>query len=66
MQSLFILFLCFSFSFISGYQTAFSQLSFASKKDADPFSEIVCPKEYLAKQLYRLSVSQPGKVYSLL
>jgi len=48
-----------------GYQTAFSQLAFASKKDADPFSEIVCPKEFLAKQLYRLSTAHPGKINPL-
>jgi len=46
----------------SGYQTAFSQLAFGSKKETDPFSEVMYPKEFLAKQLYHLSVSIPGKV----
>lgn len=48
-----------------GYQTAFSQLAFAGKRDADPFSTVVCPKEFLAKQLYRVSTAHPGKVKSL-
>ena len=47
---------------LAGYQTAFSQLAYASKKDSDPFHDIIDAKEYLAKQLYRLSVSHPGKV----
>ncbi|XP_047141486.1 exportin-2 isoform X1 [Hydra vulgaris] len=50
----------------AGYQTAFSQLAFANKKDQDPFQEIPDPKEYLAKQLYRLSHSQPGKISVLI
>ena len=45
-----------------GYQTAFSELMFAGRKEHDPFQNIVDPKEYLAKQLYKLSLSCPGKV----
>ena len=52
--------------FFSGYQTVFSQLAFGSKKDSDPFSEVVYPKEFLAKQLYHLSVKIPGKVGNLI
>lgn len=49
-----------------GYQTAFSALAFASKKDHDPFTEILEPKEFLAKKLYALSVSHPGQVTRLI
>jgi len=49
-----------------GYQNVFSQLSYGNKKDNDPFHQIVDPKEFLAKQLYRLSVAHPGKLTSLI
>jgi len=49
-----------------GYQTAFSQLAFASKKDHDPFSDIIDAKEFLAKQIYKLSTKHPGKITSLI
>ena len=45
-----------------GYQTAFSELMFAGKKEHDPFYNFSDPKEYLAKQIYKLSLSCPGKV----
>lgn len=45
-----------------GYQNVFSQLAYGTKKDNDPFHEILDPKEYLAKQLYRLSLAHPGKL----
>eukprot|EP00794_Sanderia_malayensis_P004821 gene4821-5453_t len=45
-----------------GYQTAFSELMFAGKKEEDPVKNISEPKEYLAKQLYKLSLSCPGKL----
>ena len=48
--------------FIKGYQTAFSELMFAGKKEHDPFHVISEPKEFLAKQLYKLSLTCPGKV----
>jgi len=50
----------------AGYQNAFSQLAYGSKKDEDPFHEILDPKEYLAKQLYRVSVTHPGKLGPLI
>jgi len=49
-----------------GYQTAFSQLAYASKKDNDAFPEVLDAKEYLAKQLYRLSIAHPGKLGPLI
>ncbi|XP_065062318.1 exportin-2-like [Rhopilema esculentum] len=45
-----------------GYQTAFSELMFAGKKEHDPFHVISEPKEFLAKQLYKLSLTCPGKL----
>jgi len=49
-----------------GYQNAFSQLAYASKKENDPFHEVLDPKEYLAKQLYGLSLQHPGKLTPLI
>ena len=49
-----------------GYQNVFSQLAYGSKKDNDPFHEILDPKEYLAKQLYRVSLAHPGKLAPVL
>lgn len=46
-----------------GYQTAYSQLAFAGKKERDPFSgTIPDAKLYLAQSLQKLSSSQPGKI----
>ena len=45
-----------------GYQTAYSQLVFAGKKDVDPCSAVPDAKLFLAKHLEKLSVGQPGKV----
>jgi len=49
-----------------GYQNVFSQLAYGSKKDNDPFQEVIDPKEFLAKQLYRVSVAHPGKLTPLI
>lgn len=49
-----------------GYQTAFSKLAFASSKSTDPFPTIPDAKEFLAKQLYKLSVNKPGKLTALI
>lgn len=46
-----------------GYQTAYSQLAFASKKERDPFAETVPNvRTHLAISLQKLSASHPGKV----
>lgn len=46
-----------------GYQTAYSQLAFAGKKERDPFSgTIPDAKVYLAQSLQKLSSSEPGKL----
>lgn len=46
-----------------GYQTAFSQLAFAGKKEHDPIGEAVCnPKILLAQSLHKLSTACPGRV----
>jgi len=46
-----------------GYQTAYSQLVFAGKKDRDPFSGIIPDaKIYLAQSLQKLSSAEPGKI----
>ena len=48
---------------ITGYQTVFSQLAFAGKKENDPLAKSVPDaKIYLAKQLAKLSAANPGKV----
>jgi len=49
-----------------GYQNVFSQLAYGNRKDNDPFQQILDPKEFLAKQLYGLSVAQPGKLTHLI
>ena len=55
----FFIFLCSK----PGYQTAYSQLAFAGKKERDPFSgTIPDAKVYLAQSLQKLSLSEPGKV----
>lgn len=46
-----------------GYQTAYSQLAFAGKKERDPFSETVPDaKIFLAQSLQKLSSDNPGKI----
>ena len=48
---------------IAGYQTAYSQLAFAGKKEQDLLSESVPElKMSLAKHLEKLNAAQPGKV----
>uniref|UniRef100_A0A3P9ABR0 Exportin-2 n=1 Tax=Esox lucius TaxID=8010 RepID=A0A3P9ABR0_ESOLU len=50
-----------------GYQTAFSQLAFAGKKEHDPIGEAVNnPKLLLAQSLHKLSTACPGRVPSML
>ncbi|MEE6512400.1 hypothetical protein FKM82_019353 [Ascaphus truei] len=50
-----------------GYQTAFSQLAFAGKKDHDPIGQMVSnPKILLAQSLHKLSTACPGRVSSML
>jgi len=48
-----------------GYQTAYSQLSFAGKRESDPVN---CdnPKQYLAQNLASMSKHYPGKVQGML
>ena len=47
----------------TGYQTAYSQLAYAGKKERDPFSgTIPDAKIYLAQSLHKLSSANPGKV----
>ena len=48
-----------------GYQTAFSQLAFAGKKEHDPIGDSMGnPKILLAKSLHKLSTACPGRVRS--
>ena len=48
---------------ILGYQTAYSQLAFAGKKESDFLTETVPQlKMGLAKGLEKMSASHPGKV----
>ncbi|MGH0145719.1 UNVERIFIED_CONTAM: hypothetical protein FKN15_024670 [Acipenser sinensis] len=50
-----------------GYQTAFSQLAFAGKKEHDPIGDSVSnPKILLAQSLHKLSTACPGRVPSML
>uniref|UniRef100_A0A3Q0SLW7 Exportin-2 n=1 Tax=Amphilophus citrinellus TaxID=61819 RepID=A0A3Q0SLW7_AMPCI len=50
-----------------GYQTAFSQLAFAGKKEHDPIGDAVGnPKILLAQSLHKLSTACPGRVPSML
>ena len=46
----------------SGYQTAYSKLMFAGKKEHDPVAQIPEAKLNLAKHLHKLSIGCPGKV----
>lgn len=46
-----------------GYQTAFSQLAFAGKKEHDPVGQMVNnPRIHLAQSLHKLSTACPGRV----
>ena len=56
---------CYNFVYImrTGYQTAYSQLAFAGKKEHDPLgSDVPDPKLNLAKHLGKLATGNPGKV----
>ena len=48
-----------------GYQTSYSQLIFASKKEHDPLAVIQDPKANLAQSLSKLSVGHPGMIRPL-
>uniref|UniRef100_A0A4X2JNK3 Exportin-2 n=1 Tax=Vombatus ursinus TaxID=29139 RepID=A0A4X2JNK3_VOMUR len=48
-----------------GYQTAFSQLAFAGKKEHDPVGLVNNPKIHLAQSLHKLSTACPGRVPSM-
>lgn len=49
-----------------GYQTAFSQLAFAGKKEHDPIGDAVSnPKILLAQSLHKLSTACPGRVRTI-
>uniref|UniRef100_A0A3P8UU86 Exportin-2 n=1 Tax=Cynoglossus semilaevis TaxID=244447 RepID=A0A3P8UU86_CYNSE len=51
----------------ASYQTAFSQLAFAGKKEHDPIGDAVGnPKLLLAQSLHKLSTACPGRVPSML
>jgi len=46
-----------------GYQTAYSQLAFAGKKERDPFfGAVPDAKLFLAQSLQTLSTAHPGKI----
>jgi len=50
-----------------GYQTAFCQLVFASKRSPDPYhGSVADPKVHLAQSLQKLSVRYPGKLMPLI
>ncbi|KAF6284202.1 chromosome segregation 1 like [Rhinolophus ferrumequinum] len=49
-----------------GYQTAFSQLAFAGRREHDPIGQMVNnPKIHLAQSLHKLSTACPGRVPSM-
>jgi len=48
-----------------GYQTAYSQLVFAGRKEHDPVANVTEPKLFLAQSLGKLSVGHPGSVNTL-
>ena len=48
-----------------GYQTAYSQLIFAGKRDHDPLANIVDTKQNLALSLSKLSTGHPGMIRPL-
>lgn len=49
-----------------GYQTAYSQLAFAGKKETDPFAAIPNVRFNLVQSLGKLSVTYPGKIAPLI
>ena len=49
-----------------GYQTAYSQLAFAGKREEDPVAQVTDVKVYLAKQLVKLSTTHPGKLPAMI
>uniref|UniRef100_A0A4W3IGC0 Exportin-2 n=1 Tax=Callorhinchus milii TaxID=7868 RepID=A0A4W3IGC0_CALMI len=50
-----------------GYQTAFSQLAFAGKREHDPIGASVSnPRVHLAQCLHKLSTACPGRVPSMI
>jgi len=49
--------------FLTGYQTAYSQLAFAGKKERDPFfGTVPDAKMFLVQSLQKLSTAHPGTV----
>ncbi|XP_046365033.2 exportin-2-like [Haliotis rufescens] len=52
---------------VAGYQTAYSQLAFAGKKEHDPLGDsIPDPKTFLAQHLQQLSASNPGMIANMI
>merc|ERR550532_3190148 len=49
-----------------GYQTAYSQLIYAGKREHDPVAGVGDPKAFLAKSLASLSSQQPGRLPSII
>ena len=45
-----------------GYQTAYSQLAFAGKRDHDPVATVPDARTNLAQSLHKLSTGHPGMV----
>lgn len=64
-MQIFVCFIDFTFFltalFFLGYQAAYSQLAFATKKSDDPV-KVDNPKIYLAQSLAEFSKKFPGKV----
>ena len=48
-----------------GYQTAYSHLNFAGKRDHDPLASILDAKQNLATSLSKLSTGNPGMIRPL-
>ncbi|XP_013392987.1 exportin-2-like [Lingula anatina] len=49
-----------------GYQTAYSQLMFAGKKENDPVAAVPDAKIHLAQSLYKLSAGHPGRLLPMI
>merc|ERR1719167_2026050 len=49
-----------------GYQTAYSQLVFAGKREDDPVKGVEDPAIFLAQSLSRLSQGYPGKLQPMI
>merc|ERR1719511_302064 len=56
----------FEFEDTPGYQTAYSHLIYAGKRDHDPFSQVDNPKVELAQSLNKLSIGSPGMIQPLI